>query len=51
VSAAFSGDGVPPGIPADYFYAKGSNLNAHEDGEGHVQPGEGSVVFVAIRLN
>lgn len=28
MSAAFSGDGVPPGIAADDFYAKGSNLNA-----------------------
>jgi CheY-like chemotaxis protein len=28
MSGAFSGDGVPPGIAADDFYAKGSNLNA-----------------------
>ena len=28
MSAAYSGDGVPPGIAADDFYAKGSNLNA-----------------------
>jgi CheY-like chemotaxis protein len=41
MSAAFSGDGAPPGMAADDFYAKGKWAECpHKDAEGHVQPGE-----------